>query len=192
MNKTDLRKIYLEKRKNLSPAQRAEKSTFVAERFFERFDLTEIKFLHCFVPIEKFGEIDTSLIFDRMRREFPRVATLAPRADFTSGEMESVRLDSMSALVRSKFGIDEPANDAAFEPESIDVVLTPLLCFDNRGFRVGYGKGFYDKFLRKCRADCLKIGLSFFEPIEKVIDTNDFDVKLDFCVTPENVYEFGA
>ena len=192
MGKADLRKIYLEKRKNLSPAQRAEKSAIVAERFFECFDLTGIKFLHCFVPIEKFGEINTSLIFDRIGREFPHVAALAPRADFTSGEMESVRFDSMSVLVRSDFGIDEPANGNTVEPTKIDIVLTPLLCFDRRGFRVGYGKGFYDKFLRKCRADCLKIGLSFFEPIEKIFDTNDFDVKLDYCVTPENAYKFAA
>jgi 5-formyltetrahydrofolate cyclo-ligase len=192
MTKLILRKIYLEKRKNLSPAQRAKKSELIAGRFLERFDLTGIKFLHCFMPIEKLGEINTSLIFDRIRREFPHVETVAPRADFTTGEMESVRFDSMSALVRSKFGINEPASGETVQPENIDIVLTPLLCFDSRGFRAGYGKGFYDKFLRKCRADCLKIGLSFFEPIEKIIDTNDFDVKLDYCVTPENIYKFDA
>ena len=192
MNKIDLRKIYLEKRKNLSPAQRAEKSAIVAEQFFERFALTEIEFLHCFVPIEKFNEINTLLIFERIGREFPHVTILAPRADFASGEMESVRVDSPSALVRNQFGIDEPANGASVTPEKIDIVLTPLLCFDERGFRVGYGKGFYDKFFRRCRADCLKIGLSFFEPIAEVIDTQDFDVKLDYCITPETIYKFGA
>ena len=68
----------------------------------------------------------------------------------------------------------------------------PLLCCDRRGFRVGYGKGFYDKFLSRCRPDCLKIGLSFFEPTEIIADINDYDVKLDYCVTPENRYKFVA
>lgn len=192
MNKSILRKIYLEKRKNLVRAEAAEKSALIAARLFRHFDFSNVEFLHCFVPIKKFGEIDTHLIFDRIRAEFPRAATLAPRVDFRSGEIESVSFTSASNLVRNKFGIDEPASGEVIEAEKIDIVLTPLLCFDCRGYRVGYGKGFYDKFLRKCRADCLKVGLSFFEPIEKITDAQDFDVKLDCGVTPENVYEFGA
>lgn len=192
MNKSNLRKIYLEKRKNLSPAQRAERSVRIAERFFEHFDLTKIDYLHCFLPIEKFGEVDTRLIFDRTAREFPSIVTLAPRTDFESGEMESVRFDSAARLVRSKFGIDEPADSEKFASEKIDIVLAPLLCFDRRGHRVGYGKGFYDAFLRKCRADCAKFGLSFFEPIAEISDAAEFDFKLDGCITPENVYEFDT
>ena len=192
MNKSILRKIYLEKRKNLSRREAAEKSMMIAARFFQYFDLSGVRFLHCFVPIEKLGEIDTYPIFDRLRREFPRVAPLAPRVDFASGAMESIRFASASELVRSRYGIDEPAGGAKIAAGKIDIVLTPLLCFDLRGHRVGYGKGFYDRFLRECRADCLKIGLSLFEPLEKIIDARDFDVKLDACVTPKNVYRFGA
>ena len=192
MNKSSLRKIYLEKRKNLAAQQRAEKSALIAARFFQSFDLSGVRFLHCFVPIEKLAEIDTHLIFDRVRREFPSITALAPRVDAASGAMESAAFVSASDLVRNRFGIDEPARGEMIEAGKIDIVLTPLLCFDCRGDRVGYGKGFYDRFLRQCRADCLKIGLSFFEPTEKIIDAQDFDVKLDACVTPEKVYRFGA
>lgn len=72
----------------------------------------------------------------------------------------------------------------------LDAVLVPLIAFDARGFRVGYGKGFYDRFLKTCRADCLKIGLSLFPPVEKIADTADFDVKLDACATPEKIWRF--
>jgi 5-formyltetrahydrofolate cyclo-ligase len=64
------------------------------------------------------------------------------------------------------------------------------LCFDLRGFRVGYGKGFYDRFLKKCRADCKKIGLSFFEPVKEISDIEEFDVALNFAVTPQEIYNF--
>ena len=70
------------------------------------------------------------------------------------------------------------------------MVILPLLAFDQQGYRVGYGKGFYDKFLSGCREDCLKVGFSYFEPIETIDDCNEFDVPLDLCITPQNVYVF--
>jgi len=69
-------------------------------------------------------------------------------------------------------------------------VLVPLLSFDKKGFRVGYGKGFYDRFLMQCKSDCIKIGLSYFDPIDVIDDADEFDVPLDFCITPQKVYVF--
>jgi 5-formyltetrahydrofolate cyclo-ligase len=76
------------------------------------------------------------------------------------------------------------------EIEKIDAIIVPLLCFDARGFRVGYGKGFYDKFLSECRTDCLKIGFSYFAPVAEISDAQDFDVKLDYCITPEEIFDW--
>lgn len=72
----------------------------------------------------------------------------------------------------------------------IDVVFVPLLAYDNKGNRVGYGKGFYDHFLSECREDVVKIGLSFFEPEEAIEDVSATDIRLDYCVTPMTVYNF--
>ncbi|RYZ27704.1 MAG: 5-formyltetrahydrofolate cyclo-ligase, partial [Chitinophagaceae bacterium] len=76
------------------------------------------------------------------------------------------------------------------DPKEIDLVVVPLLTFDKKGYRVGYGKGFYDRFLHQCKKDCIKIGLSYFDPIEAVDDANEFDVTLDFCITPQKAYVF--
>ena len=67
-------------------------------------------------------------------------------------------------------------------PSEIDVVLVPLLCSDGQGYRVGYGKGFYDRFLVKCRPDCRKIGLSYFPPVDRIEDVTESDVKMDEVV----------
>jgi 5-formyltetrahydrofolate cyclo-ligase len=75
-------------------------------------------------------------------------------------------------------------------PEEIDLVFVPLLCVDKKGNRVGYGKGYYDKFLKECRRDIIKIGFSYFEPVEKIDDVNRYDVKLNYCITPESFYSF--
>ena len=93
-------------------------------------------------------------------------------------------------LVQSRFQIHEPAHNESVASSEIDLILVPLLCFDRRGYRVGYGKGFYDKLLNRCRADILKIGVSFFPQVEKIIDVHEFDAKLDFCVTPESIVNF--
>lgn len=190
MLKAELRKIYLAKQKSLSPAERAEKSRLIAQTFFQSFDLSRIKFLHAFLPIEKFGEIDTKPIFETIWRDFPNVKTLAPRVDFQTNEIENLKFTSETLLSENRWSIREPAHDETVESAEIDLILVPLLCFDEAGFRVGYGKGFYDRLLKKCRADCLRIGLSYSAPVEKIEDAWEFDEKLGFCVTPERIFEF--
>jgi 5-formyltetrahydrofolate cyclo-ligase len=88
------------------------------------------------------------------------------------------------------YGIDEPVDGLQMFPEEIDLVLVPLLAFDERGHRVGYGKGYYDRFLKKCRRDVVRVGFSFFEAEKKIMDTDKFDIKLNYCVTPTRCYEF--
>ncbi len=190
MKKHELRKIYLEKRKLLSREEINHKNENIAAKFFQEFDLRKINFLHCFLPIEKFREIDTKLIFHKVWKVFPHIETLVPRVDFEKNEIENLKFTSATELVQNSWMISEPKHRELVESQLIDLVLVPLLCFDLQGFRVGYGKGFYDKFLRNCRADCQKIGVSFFPPVEKIFDANDFDVKLDFCITPEKIWNF--
>ena len=191
MLKAELRKIYLARQKSLSPEERNEKSRQIADRFFQNFDLNKIRFLHCFLPIARYNEIDTKQIFERIWREFPEIETLVPRVDFHANEIENLRFTFETELVQNQWDIHEPLHDKLIKAEEIDLVLIPLLCFDRKGFRVGYGKGFYDRFLKNCRADCLKIGLSYFAPVGEISDAQDFDVKLDFCVTPDQV-EVGS
>jgi 5-formyltetrahydrofolate cyclo-ligase len=190
MTKAELRKIYLAKQKRLSAFERKQKSEQIADRFFANFDLNKIHCLHCFLPIEKFNEINTNFIFQRIWGEFTHIETLAPRVNFQTGNIENLKFTSETELVKNAWEISEPTHDATIETEKIDLVLIPLLCCDFRGFRVGYGKGFYDRFLKNCRSDCLKIGLSYFAPVEEISDAQDFDVRLDFCVTPERIVRY--
>ena len=187
MMKARLRKIYLEKQKSLSDAERNERSRQIADGFFKNFNLADIRFLHVFLPIEKNREIETTFIYKRLWQNFPKITTVTSRVDFQTMTLENLRFGADTKLVRNRWHILEPTEGELIETEKIDAVLVPLLCFDASGFRVGYGKGFYDNFLSECRQDCLKIGLSYFAPVKEISDTQSFDVKLDFCVTPETV-----
>jgi len=190
MTKSELRKIYLEKQKSLSDWERNEKSLRIADEFFGNFSLESIRFLHVFLAIEKNREIETSFIYERLWQDFPQITTLASRVDFQTMTLENLKFTCDTKLVSNKWQILEPATSDAIEIEEIDQVLVPLLCLDEGGFRVGSGLGFYVSFLEKCRKDCLKIGLSYFVPTAEISDAQNFDVRLDYCVTPKKIWKF--
>lgn len=190
MTKSELRKIYLESRRSLSPEEMVKKSERITDRFFESVDLSNVKALNCFIPIAKFNEIDTSLIYKKIWKDFPAIKMSAPRVNFSTGEMANITFGPETELVENIWGIREPADAETVNAAEIDMVLVPLLCFDSRGYRVGYGKGFYDKFLSKCRSDCVKIGLSYFEPLAEISDANEYDIRLDSYTTPDHIYRY--
>ncbi len=192
MTKSELRNIYLEKRRNFAADDLVTKSHRIAGHFFENCELSAVRNLHCFIPITKFHEIDTAFIYERIWRHFPQIQTVVPRVDLESGDIVHVVYTHLTKLVENKWGIREPANGDLVDAAEIDLVIVPLLCFDTRGNRIGYGNGFYDRFLSKCRQDCVKIGLSYFPPVAKIVDAREHDVRLDFCVTPDLVFEFGT
>lgn len=185
MTKAVLRKIYLAKRRELSADELRDGSERIANAFFGSFQLKGAEYLHSFLPIEKLGEVDTRIILQRIWEMYPYVQIVVPRVDFIENEILNLRFSPTTELSTSAWGIPEPTHNEFVEAEKIDMVLTPGLCFDRQGHRVGYGKGFYDRFLSKTRTDCVKIGLSHFEPIEKIEDAHDGDVAVDFVVTPD-------
>ena len=187
MTKSELRTTYLQMRSDLSGDELTVKSRQIADRFFLNIDLKTIRLLHIFISIQKLKEIETSYIYERIWREFEQIKMVVPRVDFESGEIKSVELTPNSEFIENVWGIREPTNGERIAAADIDFVLVPLLCFDKRGYRVGYGKGFYDRFLSKCRPDCLKVGLSYFPPVDIIDDVSETDVKLDMCVTPEAI-----
>jgi 5-formyltetrahydrofolate cyclo-ligase len=190
MDKSILRKDYLFLRKSLSKKERESRDSVIADRLFDEFDLSDVQFLHIFLSIEKFAEVRTLPMVVRLWRDFPAISTVVPRINSEKSSLEHLLYDRNANLIENSWGILEPAGNDFVEIEKIDLVLVPLLAFDRRGFRVGYGKGYYDKFLCQCRDDCLKVGLSYFPPVEEISDVNDFDIKLDFCITPEKVWKF--
>lgn len=190
MTKSELRKIYLGKRQMLSFPERETASAHIAARLFREFDLSKVRVLHCFIHIERFGEVDTRPIFQDIWSKFPNIQTVVPRVNHETEELDSLKYGHDTELVHGRWQIGEPAHHDHVEPAEIDMVLVPLLCFDRSGHRVGYGKGYYDRFLRKCRADCKKIGLSMFDPVDEITDAGESDVRLDVVITPTATVSF--
>ncbi|GHB55156.1 hypothetical protein GCM10007390_05410 [Persicitalea jodogahamensis] len=111
-----------------------------------------------------------------------------------TSKLQNYLWNDETVLISNRWGIEEPGAGTSqpVEIQAIDAVLVPLLAFDQKGHRVGYGGGFYDRFLAQCRPDTLKIGLSAFEAIEEIEDADEWDVKLNYCVTPTNIYHWNS
>ncbi|MHA8060449.1 5-formyltetrahydrofolate cyclo-ligase [Cytophagaceae bacterium 50C-KIRBA] len=106
------------------------------------------------------------------------------------GKMSAYLVHEKSTWISSAWGIMEPdpATSEKIEPMEIHVVLVPLIGFDLQGHRVGFGKGFYDRFLSQCNPDCLKIGLSLEGPVQQIDDLHALDIPLDVVISSERLY----
>ena len=192
MKKSELRKIFLEKRSELAATEIKEMSSRLADRFFDEIAVSEISSIHTYVRIPKFNEVDTSKIYAQIWRDHKKITTYAPKTEPGSGQLECYSFDSTTRLIENAWGIPEPSGTEKVDPKEVDLVIVPLLCFDQRGHRVGYGKGYYDRFLSRCRNDCQKVGLSFFPPVARIDDIHDADTLLDLCLTPDASFSFGS
>lgn len=189
MNKAELRVIYKKKRKTLTLHQMDKWNDLLLINF-QKIPLPFINCVHTFLPSLKLVETDTHAIVRYLKFLNPEMLVAVPKINFSENTMQNFRINDHTKLIENSYGIEEPDGGGLVTPEEIDLILIPLLAFDSKGFRVGYGKGFYDHFLSACRPDVIKIGLSFFEPVETIADLNVYDVAMDYCVTPQQVYEF--
>lgn len=187
MNKKELRKKYKELRKKLSLAEREEKSLTIANQLL-RLNIWEKTYYHLFLSIVEQNEIDTEFILQILAGKDKEI--VLSKSDFTTGSMTHFLLTDNTKIKKNEYNIPEPVNGLEVPVNKIEVVFIPLLAYDQKGHRVGYGKGFYDRFLKNCHPETLKIGLSFFEPEEKIEDVFESDIQLNYCVTPTKIYSF--
>tara|TARA_B100001989_G_C24339259_1_gene364176 strand:+ start:64 stop:594 length:531 start_codon:yes stop_codon:yes gene_type:complete len=142
---------------------------------------------HVFMGVNKLKEINTSFIISILQGRDKNI--IIPKV--ISGEhLDHYLLTDSTKLKQNLWNILEPVNGIKVAPNKIQVVFVPLLAYDLYGNRVGYGKGYYDKFLAQCGEKCIKIGLSFFEPVKKILSSSQ-DIKLNYCVTPNKIYKFN-
>ena len=187
MKKSDLRKKYNKLRNKLT-SEEIEKLNKSILNNLEKLDIWNNEYFHVFLTMKNKKEIDTSIIIEKLWSKNKKLSTSV--SNFRNNTLENYRYKYESKIEINSWGIPEPINADLINDKEIDVVFVPLLAFDKLGYRVGYGKGFYDRFLANCKPDVIKIGISFFEAEEEIDDVHEVDVKLDFCVTPIRVYEF--
>ncbi|MBT8183652.1 MAG: 5-formyltetrahydrofolate cyclo-ligase [Eudoraea sp.] len=186
MLKKELRLNFTSLRKELSKEQQEIGSLAIA-RHVNQLPIWQYQYFHLFLQIPERKEIDTSYILTILQAKDKHV--IVPKISGPS-KLKNYLLTDSTVFKKNQWNIPEPVEGISVPSNKIEVVFVPLLAFDLKGNRVGYGKGFYDNFLSECSSDVIKIGLSFFEAVEVITDVHKSDVALNYCVTPENIYSF--
>jgi 5-formyltetrahydrofolate cyclo-ligase len=184
LTKAELRTKYTNKRNQLTQAEYEMLNQQLLQQF-KQLDLSGVNCVHLFLPIIKRREPDTFLIRNWLIANYPDIKRVFPKANFADNTLQNYADDHQLELATNAYGIPEPIAGNRVEVSIIDMVLVPLLAFDNQGYRVGYGKGFYDRFMATCRPDTRFIGLSLFDPVDQIDDINEWDRKIDLCLSPQ-------
>ncbi|MCW3119154.1 MAG: 5-formyltetrahydrofolate cyclo-ligase, partial [Chitinophagaceae bacterium] len=173
MLKAEARKLYRNKRKDLSGPEKAKSDDLL----LIQFQTVQLPFVHTLLtywPIEENHEPDTHLFTGYIEFKNPALKILYPQSDFSKNGMRAIEVNVDTAFKLSKHNIHEPVDGIVVQPAAIDLIFVPMLISDKEGYRIGYGKGFYDKYLDKCREDFIKVGFCYFDPIDKIDDRHEF------------------
>ncbi|KQT15469.1 5-formyltetrahydrofolate cyclo-ligase [Chryseobacterium sp. Leaf404] len=188
MEKNELRKRYLEKRKSLYEKEIFQLSKDIFKNFINHFKPLPNQKIHIFIPIEKFKEINTQIFIDYFLSRNIRV--FVPKIVET--KLISVEICAETQFKINSWGISEPVSNEDSAVLDFDFVITPLLYCDSKGNRVGYGKGFYDGFFSGISKHSKKIGINYFNPDECIDDVWEEDIPVDYLITPTAVLSFAG
>lgn len=187
MTKSELRLLYKKRRAALSNDVIESESLIIANQLL-KLSIWDHSFYHLFLTISEQKEIITDFILNILSGKDKNI--VISKTDFKTFSMTHYLLTDATVIKKNSHNIPEPIDGIEINTEKIEVVFVPLLAFDKQGHRIGYGKGFYDRFLSECTPETIKIGLSLFEAEETIEGIFDSDVALDYCVTPNTVYRF--
>ncbi|WP_282072783.1 5-formyltetrahydrofolate cyclo-ligase [Polaribacter atrinae] len=182
MKKQELRKIYKQKRADLTVDEILAFQENIYEQIYD-LDTSGVKNVHLFLSLTKFKEIDTQPIINFFRRRHIKIVVSA--CNFKDNTLSHFFLEEDTVLEMNKFGVPEPVNAVSVDEKELDLIFVPLLISDELNYRVGYGKGFYDRFLSKCTEEAQFIGLNFFKPIYQIEDSDEFDIPLHQVIYPK-------
>ena len=189
MTKKELRQKYKKLRNDLSFDAIEDLCLQIANQTL-KLPIWNFENYHVFLTIHEHKEVQTDYLLHILNGKDKNV--IVSRSDFETRTMNHILLTDNVIIKKNEWNIPEPQNGFSVADNQIDVVFVPLLAYDVFGNRVGYGKGFYDKFLAKCKPNVVKIGLSFFDAEPIISDSYELDIRLDYCVTPNKIYDFGS
>ena len=165
-----------------------EASSQLIQNIIELIKKNHPECIHCFLPIQSKDEINTAMIIQYCWEN--NIKVVVPVSNFDDGTLKTAEFKPYTKTKLTKHNIPEPIDPVWTNNDAIDLVITPLLAFDLKGYRVGYGKGFYDRFFASLPRETKKVGISLFEPCEAIEDVNEQDIPLTHCVTPNKVFTF--
>lgn len=188
MNKSQIREVYLQKRKALHGPEQLKMDDLLLIQF-QQLSFEGIETVLSYWPMPHKAEPNTHLFNGYLRHMIPNLQLAYPviKDELT---IEAILINEDTVYATNSLGITEPKGGDRLELKEIDLVLVPLLVFDNAGYRVGFGKGYYDRYLAEKSEHTALMGFSYFDPVPLISDTHEFDIPLHVGITPNRIYEF--
>lgn len=181
--KQEIREKLLEVRSGLSTAEYRQKSAQIITRLKGEEEFKSAEVIHCYVSMNERREVNThGLLEDLVNSEKRLVVSIT---NFDDGTLSHRYLESMDDLKKNKWGVLEPVKGEVASPDELDLVIVPMVGGDRKKNRIGYGKGFYDRFLQY--VSCPVIGLLFDRCLVDSVPVESFDVSLDKCITESKI-----
>ena len=179
--KNQLRKISRQKRQALGEPFRTQASLDICEHISNWSVFREAQVILTYFPIKSEGDLRPLITnFPHKHWVLPRI-----RTDITEHEL-TIHTYNPQQLVRHPFGMDEPAADLpTISPQSIELALVPGLAYDRQGWRLGYGGGYYDRFL--ARFPGLSLGICFEALLFDKLPAGEYDVPMLWYVTEKGL-----
>ncbi len=184
MDKNTLRKVYLEKRKMLSEAEYERRNLLLTEQLKLFLLQNNFQNIHIFLPILKNKEPNTFPFIRYIWTYQPQIPIITSISDLKLPEMQHFSIDKSVSIKPNKWGIPEPQNAKLFPLEEITCVIVPMVVGSKTGHRIGYGKGYYDRFLSQCSAGTYFLGISLSPLLDGDLYANQYDLKMDAIMTP--------
>lgn len=183
MSKNDIRKNIVNARDEMDYIKRVEFDNKIYQRLI---DSDIYKCDNIFVYISFRSEVDTKALIIKMLIDGKKI--FVPKINELTNDMEAIRISSLNELEENRFGTLEPiAYDKAIDPKEIDLILIPGIAFDYNGSRIGFGKGYYDKYIKRTRKDVKRVALAYNLQIVDFIDKDDHDESVDFIITEKQI-----
>ena len=165
MNKESLRDSFLSDRNSLTTSQIQSRNLLIAQRLIDYVPWEKLKVVHLYMPIIQNNEVDTFPLIKHLRKTKSAIRIVIPKVE-PGSQLAHYFLSNSTKLVPNVWGIPEPVDAVTADINEINLVIVPMVIFDKKGHRIGYGKGYYDRFLAQCNAATKKVGLCYFDPVE--------------------------
>ena len=184
-NKVFFRQLFKKHRSELTDNEVKDLNKAIFKNLMKT-DLLKKTYYHIYLSNYLNNEVETDEVIKLLFKKNKRV--YVPK--IIGENLIHIEINKDTTYSENHFSIREPSSTNTSDPMIFDVVFIPLLAYDKSGERVGYGGGYYDRFLLNTKKNVLKVGLSFFEPVEKILNVEEHDIKLDYVITPKIVYNF--
>ncbi len=181
--KSALRKSLLSTKLAMSDDEWSEKSTAVHHNLLQLDEIKLAERVHSYISINKRKELNTLPLVEYFLEEGKEV--VVPIISEDKKTLDHSFIHGLGDLEENNWGVLEPKRIIPADASTFDIIIVPMVGADKLKNRIGYGKGFYDRFLSKQKA--LKIGLCFSEAVIDELPVEPFDIPLDIIVTEEEV-----